>query len=77
MLAFVSFRMSYAKVYIHFVFTTKKREPFLDSPSLRKKVWKHVREYAIQNGIYLEIINGYNDHCHCLVSMSRNQTLAE
>jgi putative transposase len=69
--------MSYAKVYIHFVFTTKRREPFLDSPSLRKKVWKHIREAAHQKGIHLEIVNGFDDHCHCLVSMNRSQTLSE
>lgn len=69
--------MPYIKVYIHFVFTTKKRERFLATPELRKKVWKHIKESANLKGIHLEMINGYDDHCHCLVSMTNTQTLAQ
>lgn len=69
--------MSYAKVYIHFVFTTKKRFPFLSSPQLRKKVWLHIKDYSNEKGISAEIVGGYNDHCHCLISMNRDQKMSE
>lgn len=69
--------MSYAKVYIHFVFATKNRTPFLDSLRVRRKVWLHIKENAEANGIFLEVVNGYTDHCHCLVSMDRDWTIAE
>ena len=32
--------MAFVKVYIHFIWSTKNREPFLDSPVLRKNLKK-------------------------------------
>jgi putative transposase len=69
--------MSHASVYVHFVFTTKNRQPFLNTLDKRQAVWFHIKEYAIQNRIHLEVVNGYTDHCHCLVSMSRQETLGD
>jgi len=67
--------MPHVKVYIHFVWSTKNRYPYLDSKDLRLQVWKHIRENAVQKGIYIDFINGYSDHCHCLISLGRDQTL--
>ena len=69
--------MSFIKVYIHFVWSTKNREPFLASMEIRQMVWQHIREYASQKGIYIDFINGYSDHCHCLVSMGVNQSIEQ
>lgn len=67
--------MPFIKVYIHFVWSTKNREPFLDSPELRKKVWQHIRENAKDKNIFIDFTNGYTDHCHCLVSLGVDQTI--
>ena len=67
--------MPFVKVYIHFVWSTKNREQFLDSADLRSKVWKHIKENAKEKAIYIDFINGYNDHCHCLVSLGIDQTI--
>ncbi len=67
--------MSLIKVYIHFVWSTKNREPFLNTPELRKQVWSHIRENCKQKGIFIDYINGYQDHCHCLVSLGIDQTI--
>ncbi|MCK9256119.1 MAG: IS200/IS605 family transposase [Bacteroidales bacterium] len=67
--------MPYIKVYIHFVWSTKNREPFLDSKELRAKVWHHIRENAKTKGIFVDFVNGYSEHCHCLVSLGSNQTI--
>ena len=67
--------MPYIKVYIHFVWSTKKRIPFLDSQELRIKVWKHIRENAKKKGIFIDFISGYTDHCHCLISLGSDQTM--
>jgi putative transposase len=53
--------MPFVKVYIHFVWTTKNREPLLDSPELRQKVWEHIKENAKVKEIFIDIINGYQD----------------
>lgn len=69
--------MSFIKVYIHFVWSTKNRIPFLDSPELRAKVWQHIKENANEKGIYIDMINGYQEHCHCLISMGPDQTISK
>lgn len=38
--------MSFIKVYVHFVWSTKNREHFLASTEIRKIVWQHIRENA-------------------------------
>ena len=58
--------MPFVKVYLHCVWSTKNRIPYLDSIELRQKVWNHIRENAIQKGIYIDFINGYPDHCYFL-----------
>ena len=69
--------MSFIKVYIHFVWSTKNREPFLATHAIRKQLWEHITENARKKGIYIACINGYTDHCHCLVSLGVNQTIQE
>jgi putative transposase len=67
--------MPFIKVYIHFVWSTKNRVPFLNSIELRQKMWKHIKENGKEKGIFIDFVNGYNDHCHCLVSMKSDQTI--
>ncbi|WP_321319067.1 IS200/IS605 family transposase [Labilibaculum sp.] len=69
--------MPHVKVYIHFVWSTKYREPFLKSSLIRKKIWKHMKENAEEKGIHIDFINGYHDHCHCLVALQANQTISQ
>jgi REP element-mobilizing transposase RayT len=67
--------MPFVKIYIHLVWSTKNRHPFLDSRELRLKVWNHIRENAKAKGIFIDFINGYSDHCHCLISLGTDQTI--
>src|SRR6478609_8819436 len=67
--------MPLIKVYIHFVWGTKNRKPYLNTKELRLQVWNHIRENAKQKGIFVDFINGYSDHCHCLVSLGTDQTI--
>ena len=69
--------MPFIKVYIHFVWSTKNRVPYLNTPELRKGMWKHIRENAREKGIHIDFINGFEEHCHCLVSLGDNQTLRQ
>lgn len=69
--------MSYIKVYIHLVFGTKNRYPYLNNKLIREKLWNHIKENAKFKGIYIDFINGYKDHCHCLVSLGVNQTIKD
>lgn len=38
-------------------------------------MWKHIKENADKKGIYIDSVNGHAEHCHCLVSLSTNQTI--
>lgn len=67
--------MSFIKIYVHIVFSTMNRNPYLDTVDLRIKVWKHIKENATEKGIFLDMINGYSDHCHCLVSLGSSQNI--
>jgi REP element-mobilizing transposase RayT len=67
--------MSFIKVYIHFVWSTKNRVPFLETQEIRQSMWNHIRENAKEKGIHIDFINGYSEHCHCLVSLGVDQTI--
>lgn len=67
--------MPFIKIYIHLVWSTKNRVPYLSSPEVRKKVWQHIKDNAVQKGVFVDFVNGYSDHCHCLVSLSSDQQI--
>ncbi len=69
--------MPYISVYIHFVWRTKNGFPYLNSPALRQKVWLHLKENAATKGIFVDYVSGHNDHCHCLVSLTHDQTISK
>jgi putative transposase len=66
--------MSTVKVWIHFVWSTKNREPAL-TENIRSKVFDHIRENAREQGIFVDFIGGYVDHVHCLVSLGVGQEI--
>jgi putative transposase len=66
--------MPFVKVWIHFVWSTKNREPLL-TDDIRQKVFQHIRENAQGKDIFLDCIGGYVDHVHCLISLGTDQTI--
>ena len=67
--------MPYIKVYIHFIWSTKMRQPFLETREIRQRVWKHILENAKKKGIFVDFVNGYSNHCHCLLSLCFDQSI--
>lgn len=67
--------MPYLKIYIHCVWSTKNRIPFLDTKDIRYRVWQHIKDNAKEKNIYIDCISGYSDHCHCLISLSSDQNI--
>lgn len=66
--------MSYITVYVHYVWSTKNQIPFLKS-HIRKQVFDHIRENAKEKDIYIDEINGYDNHAHCLISLGPDKSL--
>lgn len=64
------------RVWVHFVFSTKNRYPFLNA-AIRKNIFEHIKQNAIEKGIWVDRINGYTDHCHCLVSLAGVQSISK
>ncbi len=61
--------MSFIKVYVHYVWSTKNRQALL-TDNIRYDVFSHIRENARNKNIFIDFINGYKDHIHCLVSLN-------
>ena len=68
--------MSFIKVYVHFVWSTKKRIPFLTN-NIRQDVFNHIRENAKKKNIHIDFINGYTDHIHCLISLNDDLSIGK
>lgn len=69
--------MPFVSVYIHFVWSTKNRVPYLKSKTIRAALWQHIKENGEAKGIFIDFINGYQEHCHCLVSLGTEQTISK
>jgi REP element-mobilizing transposase RayT len=66
--------MSYVKIWIHAVWTAKKRRPLL-SFDTRKTLFQHVHKNALEKEILMEMVNGHNNHVHCLFRLKNNQSV--
>jgi putative transposase len=68
--------MPYVRVWIHLVWSTKNRFPFMDG-ELRRKICRHIAENAASKDIHLDSINGSADHLHALISLGSDQTISK
>lgn len=68
--------MSYVKIWVHLVFSTKKRLPFL-SKEIRIRVQKHIIDNCKEKEIFLQSVNGHIDHMHCLISLWKDQSISQ
>ena len=68
--------MPFVQVYIHAVWGTKNRFPFLTS-SILQKLCVHISANAKNKGIHVIEINGYLDHVHCLFGLNTDMPLAK
>jgi putative transposase len=68
--------MSFVKIWVHLVFSTKNRTPWLKK-EFRYDIYKHIAENCSEKDIFLQTINGYTDHIHCLISLGKDQTISK
>jgi REP element-mobilizing transposase RayT len=47
----------------------------LATQEIRQILWKHISENSKEKGIFIDFVNGHKDHCHCLVSLGKDQTI--
>lgn len=42
---------------------------------IRKPLFNHIRENALKKNIYIDFINGFDEHIHCLISLGSGQNI--
>jgi putative transposase len=68
--------MPFVKVWIHLIWSTKDRKKII-SKELKYELYDHIRENAQRKNIYLDFINGTEDHIHLLISIKADQSLSK
>jgi putative transposase len=67
---------SYSALWIHVIWSTKNREPIL-TPLLKQEVYQVINGIANDHEIYLDCINGVEDHVHLLIRLRTDQSVAD
>jgi REP element-mobilizing transposase RayT len=67
---------SYSSLWVHLIWSTKNREPIL-TRLLKQEVYKVVNEVASDHEIYLDCINGVENHVHLLIRLRTDQSIAD
>jgi len=66
---------TFSKIWIHAIWTTKNCEPVL-SKNIRRDLFRHIKEELGKQDIYIDTINGIEDHVHCLIQLKPVQSLS-
>ena len=68
--------MAFVNIMIHAVWGTKKRYPFLKK-EIRPAIFEHIRQNAKTKQIFIDSINGVEDHIHLLLGLNADMTIAK
>ena len=68
--------MSWVRIWIHFVFSTKNREDLL-TRDIITDILQHIKKNAEEKEIWIDCLNGHSDHIHCLISLNKEQTISK
>jgi putative transposase len=68
---------SHAQVYLHIVFSTKNRTPFLTDPAVREEVHKYLGGTCNNLDCPVLRVGGVADHVHILCRLGRTISIAQ
>lgn len=74
--ASISKDMSYIRIWVHCVWTTNRRIPYLKG-DIREQVIFHILNNSREKNIYIDHINGYHEHLHALISLGGKQNISD
>ena len=69
--------MSWVRIWVHLVFSTKNTFPFMNSQDLRRTIFQHIKENAKEKGSWIDCVNGFSDHVHCLLSLGKDISISK
>jgi putative transposase len=67
---------SLAQIYVHIVFSTKHRQPFLTNGKLRSECHAYLAGTCKRRGSPSLLVGGVADHVHILCSLGREESVA-
>ncbi len=62
---------SLSQLYIHIVFSTKHRHPYLADNQLRDRLYQYINKICIHYQCHLLAVGGISDHIHLLISLNK------
>jgi REP element-mobilizing transposase RayT len=68
--------MSFVKIMVHAVWGTKNREHYL-TKEIRSKLIEHIKQNAKTKEIFIDRIDGYTDHLHCLMGLNADMSISK
>ena len=68
--------MSFVKVMIHAIWGTKNRRPLLQK-EIRHTLYDHIIENAKTKGLFIDSVNGVDDHIHLLFGLNADLSIAK
>ena len=60
-----------------FCLECKNGVPDLKNIATREAMWQHIRDNGKAKGIFIDFVNGHQEHCHCLISLETEQTISK
>lgn len=67
---------SFNKIWIHAIWSTKERLPFIQS-NVENKIFQFISGQLREQGCPVRIVNGMPDHIHCLFLLSPQKSIAD
>ena len=68
--------MAYVRIWIHAVWGTKNRKPYLLDDT-KQQIINHIKANSKQKNIYIDSINGYHEHLHCLLGLNAEMSISK
>ncbi len=67
---------SYSKIWVHAVWSTKNRAPFIH-PQMEQQLFDFLKEELKKMGCMVSIVNGMPDHIHCLFGINPQKSITD
>ena len=67
---------TFSSVWVHTIWTTKERNPLLNQ-TFRAELCTFIRKNTRKKEILVDMINGVEDHLHCLFRLLPRQSISE
>jgi len=68
---------SLAQAYLHFVFSTKGRQPYFQDVAFSDELYAYIAGICKNQDSFARLVGGHVDHVHILCSLSRQKTMAD